>query len=450
MQSCIHCGKDHPPNAVYCPETGLPLRRTVPLPTSSGDTQPLPPDFPPQPTEISPPDEAAARLASAAVLPAWAEAPLAAAEALHAAAGAPVTGQPSRAPWVWIALATVAGLLFFFAAAGALAFWYIRSNAEAEVASAEKEQAPTSNSPPTATYPPLPTSTGARFVQAPVNSTPTVLPSPTPTTTPSPTPTEVRFTTRSNPKDGAGMVFVEAGPFLMGSDAEHDPYFWGAESPRFSVQVDDFWIYQTEVTNAMYRACVRAKACPIPQKDASRSRKKYHTDPLYDDYPVIFVDYTMATAYCGWAGARLPTEAQWEKAARGTDGRLFPWGSAPAEADQANFCDANCVEQLATRGKDDGYADTAPVGSYPAGVSPYGALDMAGNVWEWVRDWFVPGYNVRLNDNPLGPASSRHRGIRGGSWANPAEGMRAVLRDGVRPDLALDALGFRCAVEAGR
>jgi len=286
-------------------------------------------------------------------------------------------------------------------------------------------------------------------------STLTTTPSPAPTitvtVTPSPEPTQPNFLTEVNAKDQAVLVFVAAGKFIMGSDQENDPYFWGAESPQHEVTLSDYWIYQTEVTNAMYQQCASEKACPIPSQKKSRSVENYYGNAQYGDYPVIYVNWVSAQAYCTWAGGRLPTEAEWEKAARGDqDTRLFPWGSTPALDSQANFCDNGCAQTYAERNKNDGYPDTAPVGSYPEGISPYGAFDMAGNVWEWVFDWFQPTYSAAPVENPVGPASSKYRTIRGGSWGNPSDGVRIVQRDGVRPDLSLDTLGFRCVLEVQR
>jgi eukaryotic-like serine/threonine-protein kinase len=221
----------------------------------------------------------------------------------------------------------------------------------------------------------------------------------------------------------------------MGSDPAQDPYWWGAESPQHKVTLDAFWIYQDEVTNAMYQACVAAKACPLPQLKKSRTRSSYYDDPQFAGYPVIYVTYVSASAYCQWAGGRLPYEAEWEKAARGDqDLRLFPWGNSPAGPQQANTSAS-------------GSGDTMPAGSFPEGASPYGVLDMAGNVWEWVFDYFQPGYSAKDVTNPIGPASSRTRVMRGGGFANPAAGVRIVQRDGVNPNQGLDTLGFRCVVE---
>ena len=236
----------------------------------------------------------------------------------------------------------------------------------------------------------------------------------------------------------------------MGSNS-NEPYFWGAESPRHTVYLDSYLIYQTEVTNAMYRLCVEAKVCPPPEQNGSRTRSSYFTNPQYGNYPVVYVTYADAVTYCSWAQARLPTEAEWEKAARGTDGRLFPWGDAALQANLANFCDAGCpntepaeIESMF----DDGYRDTAPVGSYPAGASPYGTLDMAGNVLEWTADWIAPYSGDAQLQDPTGPATGSRRVTRGGSWFSGRSGLRASARASFAPDKTFDLLGFRCVVEA--
>ncbi|MGH2619751.1 MAG: formylglycine-generating enzyme family protein, partial [Anaerolineales bacterium] len=211
------------------------------------------------------------------------------------------------------------------------------------------------------------------------------IPSPTNTLPPSPTPeptTVIPPTETSAPTAGplateapapAGMVFVPAGPFEMGSNSGDN-----SERPVHTVTLDAFWIDRTEVTNAMYEMCVNAGACESPGRTESYSRSSYHGDSQFANYPVIFVSWYDAKASCEWAGRRLPTEAEWEKAARGKDGRTFPWGNASPDANLLNF--------------DLDVGDTTETGEYPAGASPYGALDMAGNVWEWVNDWYEETY----------------------------------------------------------
>jgi formylglycine-generating enzyme required for sulfatase activity len=234
------------------------------------------------------------------------------------------------------------------------------------------------------------------------------------------TPTLGIGSTPTNETDGVVMIYVPEGEFIMGNDYDPDPKkFWGAEAPKHNVFLDAFSIYRTEVTNAMYRACVEAKACPQPTEISSRTHGDYFFNTDYDNYPVVYVTYEGAFSYCAWAGARLPTEAEWEKAARGTDGRLFPWGNDELQNYHANFCDVGCPNpepQEIEWELDDGYKDTAPVGSFPSGISPYGALDMAGNVLEWVADWYSTDYySVSPYDNPTGPGTGSKHPIRGGS-----------------------------------
>lgn len=237
------------------------------------------------------------------------------------------------------------------------------------------------------------------------------------------------------------MVAVPAGDFIMGS-----PLGLGSdyEAPPHKVTLDGFWIDRTEVTNAQYRAFVGATGHRAPTTCDSG-------DPTYDDeakadHPVVCASWDDAEAYCEWAGGRLPTEAEWEKAARGTDERLYPWGNN-LDASRFNYCDTNCEASQKDTGADDGYAWTAPVGSYPTGASPYGALDMAGNVWEWVSDWYGLGYYARSPElNPQGPVLGQYRVLRGGSWFGFSYNARTAFRAWGDPDQGDVVMGFRCVV----
>jgi formylglycine-generating enzyme required for sulfatase activity len=234
----------------------------------------------------------------------------------------------------------------------------------------------------------------------------------------------------------------------MGSDRKDDPYFWGAEGPSHRVTLDAYWMYRLEVTNSMYQSCVADKACPKPGNLRFPSMPDYYGNPIYDDYPVVNVTYRDAAAYCKWSGGRIPTEAEWEKAARGTDGRIFAWGNEPPAGDLVNLCDQNCTQDWKVSSLNDGYRETAPVGSYPKGASPYGLLDMSGNVWEWVSDWFQNiYYKTSPEKNPLGPASGTQRVIRGGSNYNGIDGVRVVARAYRSPDNNGLSIGFRCVVD---
>ncbi len=235
-----------------------------------------------------------------------------------------------------------------------------------------------------------------------------------------------------------GLVKVPAGKFTMGSnDGGVD------EKPIHEVHLDAFWIDRTEVTVEAYRKCVDAGGCAAAGTgrgcnwrdvtDGGCDPENFHRE----ERPVNCVDWNQAVGYCSWAGERLPTEAEWEKAARGVDGRTYPWGNAPASRAYAVMDD----------GGDDRDADsTRPVGSLPRGRSPYGALDMAGNVWEWVSDWYAKDYYASTPfRNPSGPSSGTQRVVRGGAWDDHPEGVRASIRDQDSPTVSSYDVGFRCA-----
>jgi serine/threonine-protein kinase len=225
---------------------------------------------------------------------------------------------------------------------------------------------------------------------------------------------------------GAAMIFVPAGEFTMGSND------YGSEEPPHTVYLDAFWIDKYEVTNTLYKKCVDAGKCQPPLLVKSYTRDSYYGDLQYDNYPVIYVSWNAASAYCAWAGKRLPTEAEWEKTARGTDGRTFPWG---------NTFDKNLLNS-----SEGGKGNTTTVGSYPAGASPYGVLDMAGNVCEWVADWYDSNYYANSpRNNPRGPTSGQYKVLRGGAWDDFQSGARAAYRNSYVPDTRFNSVGFRCA-----
>ncbi len=227
------------------------------------------------------------------------------------------------------------------------------------------------------------------------------------------------------------MVYVPAGTFWMGS-REDDPDADGDEYPQHEVFLDGFWIDQMEVTNRLYARCVAERACNAPYPSGSHTRQTYYGDPQFADHPVINVSWNDALSYCQWAGKRLPTEAEWEKAARGTDARKYPWGNTPPDRTLANY------------GGNEG--DTVEVGRYPAGVSPYGALDMAGNVYEWVADRYdARYYDQSPRDNPAGPSSGTLRTVRSGAWLYVERRIRTTFRSERDPTMRDGTIGFRCA-----
>jgi eukaryotic-like serine/threonine-protein kinase len=262
------------------------------------------------------------------------------------------------------------------------------------------------------------------------------------------------------------MVYVPAGEFLMGSSPA-DTEANDNEKPQHRVYLDTFWIDRTEVTNAMFARFVTETGHKTDAENFGQSYVfnvtikgweqtkgadwQHPRGPGSDikgleQHPVVQVSWDDAVAYCRWAGQRLPTEAEWEKAARGTDGRKYPWGAEGVAGNLLNFADRNLDVSWADKSVDDGYQFTAPVDTYPAGTSPYRALDMAGNVWEWVADRYNEKYYANSPaENPQGPDSGDLRVPRGGSWTDPLRNVRAAVRYGRAPDDRLDAVGFRCA-----
>jgi formylglycine-generating enzyme required for sulfatase activity len=240
----------------------------------------------------------------------------------------------------------------------------------------------------------------------------------------------------------------------MGSDSG------GSDEKPHTVTLDAFWIDRTEVTNAMFE---RFAADTHYQTDAEKGGNGwvYNTSSGQwentsganwqhpqgpssslsglDDHPVVQVSWNDATAYCKWAGRRLPTEAEWEKAARGTDGRTYPWGNAAPDCSRANYYGKNSDRDFCV-------GNTTKVGSYPTGASPYGALDMAGNVLEWVADWYNESYySASPSENPQGPSTGDYRVLRGGAWNGDTTVVRSALRLSDDPDFRDNGNGFRCS-----
>lgn len=229
------------------------------------------------------------------------------------------------------------------------------------------------------------------------------------------------------------MELVPAGSFSMGYGntdiADQDT----GETTVHTVNISAFYMDKYEVINAFYKACVDSGNCQPPVNTSA------YDNQSFADYPVVYVNWDMANAYCSWRNARLPTEAEWEKAARGTDGRIYPWGNNSPDSTRANF---------------NNQGGAIRVGNYENGKSPYGIYDMAGNVWEWVSDWFQTNYYATLSNNvsdPQGPDSPDNdtgRVIRGGAWFNTGKSIRSTLRNYIDPSLAHPFVGFRCARSA--
>lgn len=238
----------------------------------------------------------------------------------------------------------------------------------------------------------------------------------------------------------SAQVYIPAGSFWMGCDPAHNgglPCDFD-ELPLHSVYMSPYYIDRSEVTNARYEACVAEEACTPPSDFSSSHRPEYYGNPEYADFPVIYVDWYQAQAFCEWAGGSLPTEAEWEKAARGgSDTRAFPWGDAGVTCELANAR----VDGVACSG------DTTQGGRFsPEGDSPYGVYDMAGNVYEWVKDWYSPTYyEDSPASDPPGPASGTAHLRRSGAFGSWPNFLRVAVRVPTSPATSRGYIGFRCA-----
>jgi eukaryotic-like serine/threonine-protein kinase len=239
--------------------------------------------------------------------------------------------------------------------------------------------------------------------------------------------------------DPAYMAYVQEGEFQMGCypapgvcDVD-DEYL-------HSIWLDGYFIDNFEVTNEQFAECVAAGACTPPSSFNSSTQQSYYDNPAFTDYPVLYSTWEEAQTYCLWSGKRLPTEAEWEKAARGVmDTRFFPWGDQSPNCTIANFYNIQenrpCVN------------DTTRVGSYRLGASPYGLLDMAGNVAEWVSDWYgADYYKSSPYVNPTGPSSGTEKVLRGGSWNTNWNLLQVTDRWPQDPGSEFYTVGFRCVL----
>lgn len=255
-----------------------------------------------------------------------------------------------------------------------------------------------------------------------------------PTQTPSPTakPEPPFGSVQTSPVDGMVQVYVPSGEFLMGSTGTFSEAEL-QEMPQHKVFLDGFWIDQTEITQGMFKRCIASGTCPDVVHDLGEQNANFSNSD-YDNHPVVYVTWDQAKTYCERVGRRLPTEAEWEKAARGTDGRLYPWGDTPPTEKNALFNNAE--------------NGTKPVGSYPDGISPYGALDMIGNVREWVSDFYGEDYYDKSPaKNPLGPdeAKDNQHVLRGASFKDALHYTHVAMRFAHVPMSPGENRGFRCA-----
>ena len=258
--------------------------------------------------------------------------------------------------------------------------------------------------------------------------------------------------------DGMHMVYIPEGPFVRGStldeidealelcqeDVEGCQRFWADdEYPQHMVTLHGFWIDKTEVSFGQYELCVEQAVC-------APSRFRNNDEHFALDKPVVGVSWYNAQSYCDWAGATLPTEAQWEKAARGESGQIFAWGNS-FDPTKLNFCDASCDRDHAYSAYEDGFPYSAPIDAFPGDRSPYGVLNMSGNVSEWVYDNYNSGFYTQTigAKNPLYISETENAlGIqRGGSWSDARFNARVADRRPVRRGLESESGGFRCAID---
>lgn len=309
---------------------------------------------------------------------------------------------------------------------------------------------------------------------SPISPTLTPIPRPTNTARPTHTPT-ITPTATATPlpeailSAGLPMVLVPADYFIMGVEPDvlvTECALFGRDcgralfepvAPQHPLWLDAFYIDQYEVSNAAFVTFLNGNGAVCPGEvcvvwagsQFEQVGAGYGVIPGREQHPAINITWYGAAAYCAWRGGRLPTEAEWEKAASWDSPNnlknLYPWGNL-FDGSRLNFCDANCLQPQANPAYDDGFAQTAPIGTYPAGRSPAGVDDMAGNVWEWVADWFSPRYYAYSPAaNPAGPTTGQIKVVRGGSWLDTGNFTNTLFRAALAPTTATDSVGFRCA-----
>jgi len=375
-------------------------------------------------------------------------------------ASQPISMPPQSFPWLWVGIAGIMGVVFLLL----IIMGLLLSRGETAVV-----VLPTVTPKPaatwTATFTPEPavTWTPTSMPQIIADSE-TATPEP-PTSTPQPTETLIPPTETPKPKpptqtqnSNSDMVRIPAGEFVMGVSAEvglaeckklrnkseecQRDWFTN-EEPEHTVYLNEYYIDKYETTNAQYAACVKAGKCSEPhEKSSTNTVADYYGNAKYANYPVIKIDWTQAKSYCEFAGKRLPTEAEWAKAARGTDKRNYPWGNE-FDGTKLNFCDQNCSFDWANKSYDDGYTDTSPVGSYELGQSVYGVYDMGGNVWEWTSSDYK-GYPYIANDGREKLLSNNSKVLRSGSWYDYGYLSRVSFRIGIVTSLWHYSIGSRC------
>ena len=242
--------------------------------------------------------------------------------------------------------------------------------------------------------------------------------------------------------DGMPMIEIPAGSVWIGCDETNNANFscLGDELPLHQVHLDAFFMDKFEVTNAQFALCVTDGACAEPTYKHSATRQNYYSDPDYADFPRVAVSWFEARDYCQWVGGRLPTEAEWVRAARGDDNRVFPWGNEDPDCSKANLLDESTGKLCV--------GDTSPVGSYPEGASPFGVMDLAGNVWEWTADWYYQNYYaISPAVNPQGPEQGSAKVVHGGGFDYGWKVSRIAYTTDHDPREHKIGFGFRCVMD---